>query len=114
MWNCDDWKKICLFVFFLYIYLVSKCWPFLTEGGGSKDAIHYKLGVSFFKCEDWCQDSYHTLKLDIINPRGKIAAARLKDIEFGFSCLNLSFTPSFHEGSTVPSQRWVNVSNCRL
>ena len=30
----------------------SKCWPFVTEPGGSIDTLHYKLGVSDFKCED--------------------------------------------------------------
>ena len=31
---------------------VGKCWPFVTEDGGSIDTLHYKLDVSCFKCED--------------------------------------------------------------
>ena len=31
---------------------ISKCWPFVTEDGGSIDTLHYKLGVGDFKCED--------------------------------------------------------------
>ena len=42
------------------------------------------------------------------------AATRLEGIESGFSWLNHSFTPSFHESLTEVIQRQVNVSNCRI
>ena len=35
-----------------YKIKVSKCWPFVSEGVGSIDALPYKLGVSDFKCKD--------------------------------------------------------------
>ena len=33
---------------------------------------------------------------------GEHSAIRTEDIEFGFGCLNHSFTPSSNEGLTVP------------
>ena len=44
-----------------YTIRYSKCWPIVTDDGGSVDTLHYKLGVSDFKCEDCCPDSNHTL-----------------------------------------------------
>ena len=34
---------------------ISKCWALVSEDGGSLDTLHYKLGVSVFKCEDYAQ-----------------------------------------------------------
>ena len=66
---------------------LSKCRPFVTEDDGSKDALHYKLGASDFKSEDWCPDSNRTFKLDIIDPMGSMAATRQENIESGFSAV---------------------------
>ena len=73
----------------------------LAEDGGSKDTLHNKLGVSYLKRQEGCLDSNHTFKHNILNPMGSMAAIRLKDIVYGFSCLSNSFTPSFKKGLTV-------------
>ena len=71
-------SSFCAFLFHKYQFLkdgtpTSTCWPFVTEDDGSKDTLHYKLAVSWFKCEDWCPDSIRTFKLDIRNPMGSKA-----------------------------------------
>ena len=41
--------------------------------------------MSDFRCEDWCLDSNHTFKLDIVNPLGSKVGTQLEDIDLDFS-----------------------------
>jgi len=88
--------------------LNSKCWPIVTDDGGSVDTLHYKLGVSDFKCEDCCPDSNHTLSSTSLTQWEARGATRLEDMKPGF--LSQPFTPSFRIGLTVPNfKAWAKL-----
>ena len=85
-----------------FLYVKNECMHFDTEDSGSIYTLRYKLGASEFKCEDSCPDSYHTFKLNILNPIGSKDATLLVNIEPRFSFRSHSFTPSFKIGLIVP------------
>ena len=67
----------------------SKCWPFVTEDGVSKDTLRFKLCVRVFKCWDWFHDSNNTFKFAILDPTETLDATRLENIEPSLVALNI-------------------------